>query len=142
MRRVSCGVIVTDGQQLLLGHASRSPRWDIPKGVAQAGENLSDAAIRELREETGLVVTPSELTYVGTHLYLPGKDLALFTWRLCEMPSLDSLHCASMIERAGYKAVPELDRFGIFPFDVALRMVGRNLARVLDALRGKVTIQG
>ena len=55
-KRISCGVIVTDGNRLLLGHATRSPRWDIPKGLAEPGESLAAAAVRELAEETGLVV--------------------------------------------------------------------------------------
>src|SRR6185312_6485552 len=78
MRRVSCGVLVTDGAVLLLGHASRSPRWDIPKGLAEEGENLRDAAARELAEETGLRAPLDELRDLGSHRYLPGKDLALF----------------------------------------------------------------
>ena len=68
-RQTSCGVIVTDGERLLLGHATRSPRWDIPKGVAEAGENFADAAARELREETGLVVAPEGLKVLGVHPY-------------------------------------------------------------------------
>ena len=80
-RQVSCGVIVTDGKQILLGHATRSPRWDIPKGLAEAGERLAEAAARELREETGLDVEAGRLTGLGIHEYMPGKDLALFIWR-------------------------------------------------------------
>ena len=53
-KTTSCGVIVTDGERLLLGHATRSPRWDIPKGIAEPGESLAAAARRELFEETGL----------------------------------------------------------------------------------------
>ena len=53
-RRTSCGVIVTDGSVLLLGHATGSPRWDIPKGLAEPGEDFRSAALRELQEETGL----------------------------------------------------------------------------------------
>ena len=46
-RQTSCGVIVTDGERVLLGHATRSPRWDIPKGIAEPGENSADAAVRD-----------------------------------------------------------------------------------------------
>jgi len=73
-RPTSCGVIVTDGEKLLLGHATRSPRWDIPKGVAEPNEALAAAAARELLEETGLTVAPEELTDLGVHAYLRGKD--------------------------------------------------------------------
>ena len=59
--RTSCGVIVTDGERVLLGHATRSPRWDIPKGIAEPGETLPVGAARELLEETGLVVDPAQM---------------------------------------------------------------------------------
>ena len=131
-KSVSCGVVVTDGYHLLLGHASRSPRWDIPKGLAEPGEALLEAAVRELKEETGLVVAPATLTCLGLFPYVRGKDLALFAWRLSEMPAPDLLKCGSLINRPGYAEVPELDRFGIFAFETAVSMVGKNLARVLN----------
>ncbi len=131
-KRISCGVIVTDGRQLLLGHATRSPRWDIPKGLAAPDEALVEAAARELHEETGLQVAPSSLSPLGVHRYLRDKDLALFVWFPAEMPDPGRLHCASLIDGSN---LPELDRFGIFPFETAVTMVGKNLARLLDAVQ-------
>lgn len=58
---VSCGVLVTDGALLLIAHATRTPRWDIPKGLADPGEAMLAAAVRELREETGLEAAPDAL---------------------------------------------------------------------------------
>ncbi|MBV8915190.1 MAG: NUDIX domain-containing protein, partial [Acetobacteraceae bacterium] len=52
MALTSCGVLVSDGARLLIGQATASPRWDIPKGVAEPGEDLLAAAVRELDEET------------------------------------------------------------------------------------------
>ena len=79
-RRTSCGVIVTDGKRILLGHATRSPRWDIPKGLAEPGESLAAAAVRELAEETGLAVAGAEIRPRGVASYMRDKDLALFLW--------------------------------------------------------------
>ena len=129
---ISSGVIVTDGVRLLLGHASRSPRWDIPKGIAEQGEPLLAAALRELLEETGLQAPPDALQPLGTHAYLRNKHLALFAWHPDEMPDPARLRCSSMVELPGRKTMPELDRFNLFEIDAALAAGGRDLARVLQ----------
>jgi 8-oxo-dGTP pyrophosphatase MutT (NUDIX family) len=131
----SCGVIVTDGQRLLLGHATRSPRWDIPKGVAEPGETLAAAAVRELLEETGLTTAPEELTELGVHAYLRGKDLALFVWKPVQLPDPQGLICTSRFALPNGTLVPEFDRFGLFLWDEALLRVGKNLARVLASVQ-------
>jgi 8-oxo-dGTP pyrophosphatase MutT (NUDIX family) len=131
---MSCGVIVTDGVRVLLGHASRSPRWDIPKGLANPGEPLVTAALRELLEETGLQADPDALRPLGTHIYLRDKDLALFAWTPHVLPDPADLQCLSFVELPGGRSMPELDRFGLFAFDAAVAVVGRNLARVLAAV--------
>jgi 8-oxo-dGTP pyrophosphatase MutT (NUDIX family) len=130
-KRISCGVIVTDGDRLLLGHATRSPRWDIPKGQSEPGESLVGAAVRELAEETDLAVTEAELRPLGVHVYLRDKDLALFVWMRTEMPPIGSLICRSTFALPDGAVVPEFDRFGVFGWDEALGKVGKNMARVL-----------
>lgn len=134
MKATSCGVMVTDGTRLLLGHATRSPRWDIPKGVADAGEDFASAAVRELREETGLEVAPEALVARGIHRYLPAKDLALFEWRPASLPDPATLRCSSQFA-VGKTLLPEFDRFGLFAWQDALSLVGRNMARVLSLVR-------
>jgi putative (di)nucleoside polyphosphate hydrolase len=130
-KRTSCGVLVTDGSRLLLGHATRSPRWDLPKGIAELGESFVATAVRELYEETGLQVDSGSLQNLGVHAYLRDKDLALFAYKPAAMPDPASLHCLSLVRLPSGATMPELDRFGIFGWDEALALVGRNLARVL-----------
>ena len=125
---LSCGVLVTDGQHLLLGHATGSARWDIPKGLADPGEAALDAARRELREETGL--TGGELTPLGRFGYLPRKDLELFLLLVPAMPDLAGLRCTSVFSRGG-RMMPEFDRFACPVWDAALPMVGKSMQRVL-----------
>ena len=133
--RTSCGVVVTDGAHLLIGHNPRSPLWDIPKGVADPGEPFADAARRELREETGLHAAPPDLIPLGVHAYLRGKDLALFAWPRAAMPDPADLVCTSFFRVPGGARVPEFDRFAVLPWPDAVARVGKNLARLLTELR-------
>ena len=132
-KTTSCGVIVTDGERLLLGHATRSPRWDIPKGTAEPGEIFAAAAARELHEETGLAVSETALRPLGVFPYRRDKDLALFCWTPPRLPDPRTLVCASCFSLNG-KMLPEFDRFGLFTQDEALGRVGKGLAQLLAGI--------
>ena len=57
-------VIRDDAGRLLLikrGHEPGKGLWSIPGGRVEAGESDAAALVREVREETGLVVTPGRL---------------------------------------------------------------------------------
>ena len=129
-KTTSCGVIVTDGERLVLGHATRSPRWDIPKGEAEPGESFLTAARRELFEETGLDAPEAELRPLGVFPYRRGKDLALYAWAPRALPDPKTLVCASQFSSNG-RMLPEFDRFGLFTPDEALARVGKSLAPLL-----------
>jgi 8-oxo-dGTP pyrophosphatase MutT (NUDIX family) len=140
-RPTTCGVIVTDGRVLLLGHATRTPRWDIAKGMADPGEEFLAAACRELQEETGLVADPAALVPIGIYPYSREKRLVLFGWFRAEMPDPKTLVCVSQFEARDGVMLPEFDRFGLFSRDEAVRRVGRSMAEILagislDALCG------
>lgn len=78
---VGIAVFNTKGDILLTQRAqvkSQYPScWEIPGGCAQAGETSLEAACRELREETGIVVQPGELVPLLREL-LPGAHLDMF----------------------------------------------------------------
>ena len=60
----TCATIITDGLNILVCHptgASFKEFWSFPKGMKDAKETELDAAIRELREETGLSFEIDEL---------------------------------------------------------------------------------
>ena len=134
MRVTSCGVIVRDAAGLvLLGQATGSARWDIPKGIADAGEAFDAAAARELLEETGLKADPASLRPLGVHRYLPAKDLALFGWDAGPI-DVASLRCTSLFRARDGRMVPELARFALLEWDAALGRVGKNMRRVLEGV--------
>jgi ADP-ribose pyrophosphatase YjhB (NUDIX family) len=56
-------VIVRDNRVLLIrrGQPPLLGEWSLPGGVLECGETLREAAIREAREETGLVVDVGEM---------------------------------------------------------------------------------
>jgi 8-oxo-dGTP diphosphatase len=53
----------SDARVLLVkrAHPPLQAQWSIPGGVLEVGELVREAAIREAREETGLIVEPGEL---------------------------------------------------------------------------------
>lgn len=55
VREACRGIVVRDGK-LLLTYEVNSDQWFLPGGGLEKGENLSQCCIRELAEETGLVV--------------------------------------------------------------------------------------
>jgi len=61
---VGVGAIIIEGDRVVLVKRAHPPiqgQWSIPGGVLEVGEMVREAAIREAREETGLVVAPGEL---------------------------------------------------------------------------------
>jgi ADP-ribose pyrophosphatase YjhB (NUDIX family) len=72
------GAVVLDAQQrVLLVRRGQEPlmgEWSIPGGALELGERLEDGVRREVREETGLYVTPEEIVAVFDHISHADED--------------------------------------------------------------------
>jgi 8-oxo-dGTP diphosphatase len=61
---IGVGIVVWHGERVLLVRRARPPRqgqWSLPGGAQQLGEALTEAACREVFEETGLTVELGEV---------------------------------------------------------------------------------
>lgn len=61
---VGVGAVVVDRDRVVLIRRGTEPlkgQWSLPGGMLELGESLVAGVVREVREETGLVVEPVEL---------------------------------------------------------------------------------
>ena len=64
---VGVGAVVIDGTKVLLVRRGNEPlkgEWSLPGGALELGETLQRGVVREVLEETGLVVTPAGIVEV------------------------------------------------------------------------------
>ena len=112
----ACGCIIIENGKVLLiqqieGH------WGFPKGHMEDFETESETAIREVKEETGLIVTKATYlfsfnnTYLYSNLNIPTLDL----FYLCEVENCDELHAADDAEDCLWVPLKEIrvEEFGL-----------------------------
>lgn len=71
----ACVVVANQNKEFMV--TQRHPKkqmglyWEIPGGAVETDERSESAAVRELSEETGLVVKEAELEFIDTTVYKP-----------------------------------------------------------------------
>jgi len=120
--KISCGILLinTEDNVILGCKPTNRPHgyYDVPKGELDENETPLECAIRETREETGLVIPENILTDLGEFDYLPNKKrLHLFK---CEyiIEDLSKLMCIShYYDEKRMKHLPEVSSYDLISFD-------------------------
>ncbi len=70
-------VVVHEGRVLLIrrGKEPMKGRWTLPGGALELGETLLEGTVREVQEETGLVVEPVELVELLDRIHRDGDQV-------------------------------------------------------------------
>jgi predicted NUDIX family NTP pyrophosphohydrolase len=155
MPKVSAGILLfrrrPAGLEVMLVHPggpfwAKKDReaWSIPKGLADEGEDLLEAAKREFLEETGMAVEGAFLD-LGAHKQPGGKTIV--AWG-CEgdfdPASLKSnTFSIEWPPRSGRMAeFPEVDRAAWYSIDEALMKINKGQKLIIAALEASVTRSG
>ena len=139
--RMAVGAVVVDRGRVLLvrrGHEPAKGNWSLPGGALELGESLTDGVVREVREETGLTVTPVELVELLDRIHREGERVRyhyVIADYLCrvvegEMLAASDADAVRWVERAEWNShsVLKLD-----PITVLVIEMGWQRARVLEA---------
>jgi ADP-ribose pyrophosphatase YjhB (NUDIX family) len=117
---VGVGAVVLDGDRVLLVKRGKEPlrgRWLIPGGTVELGESLTDAVVREVREETGLTVRPGEVVLVFDRIEREGDDVR-FHYVIVDYDCAlvgGELAAGSDADDAVFAPVAELERYDVPP---------------------------
>lgn len=117
-KMMTCAVVIINKNGDILGcHGTGKPQgqgFDFPKGCADDGESDLNAALRELKEETGIIISNEELIDCGVYKHNKEKNIHIFMCKTETFPLIENLKCTTYFELNGRK-FPEIDGYEIIP---------------------------
>ena len=110
----------------MIVYRKRHQEWTLPKGKLREGESFQEAAVREVKEETGCACHLG--SYVGTISYArQGVPKVVMFWRM------------SVLEEGPPDDIDEITRAVWLPVSLALQRLTHAQERSLLARLGAVT---
>jgi|LakMenE01Jun11ns_1017448.scaffolds.fasta_scaffold9933952_2 8-oxo-dGTP pyrophosphatase MutT (NUDIX family) len=92
----AAGVAIIYNNKILLIHPTNAS-WKrgtcgIPKGGIEPGEDLMEAALRELREETGIILQPEQLEPSSESVHISRKNVEwMLFYFICKITDLSEI---------------------------------------------------
>jgi tRNA nucleotidyltransferase (CCA-adding enzyme) len=107
-----CGIILydSDAKKYLLVHGHKSHKWGFPKGHMEKGETEEQTALRELEEETGILVHDHTLK---KKIRFRNNVYFMVTMRTQELPSEMNIQDKTEIEMAKWFTEEDMLRLKI-----------------------------
>lgn len=117
-KMMTCAVVIINKAGDILGcHGTQKPKdsgFDFPKGCADVGETDLQAALMELKEETGIIMSNEELIDCGVYKHNKKKNIHIFMCQTETFPLIECLKCSTYFEWEG-KQLPEVNGYEIIP---------------------------
>jgi 8-oxo-dGTP diphosphatase len=129
---VGVGAIIIANSRVLLVKRAHPPiqgQWSIPGGALELGELVRDAAVREAREETGLIVEPGDLLGVYDRVLRHSDGRVQYHYVLVDFlcrPVGGELHAASDAAEVRWFTPEQLPALGLA--DDTLEVIRKGLA--------------
>ena len=127
--RIGSRAVIVRDDKILLSHEQISGWWLIPGGGMEEGESPEDCVVREVEEETGLLVTPLEEFLIINEYY----EEYCYTshYYVCEIKGEGHIHLTEEEKRRGLE--PEW-----IPLKEAIRLYSEHesYAEVSEEKRG------
>ena len=109
---IAAGCLVTRstdaGTEVLLVHRPKYDDWSLPKGKQDEGEHVTETAVREVAEETGVTVALQQ-PLAERQYKISGQDKVVHYWR------------AGVVLDKGFAPNDEVDEIAWLPIDDAMR---------------------
>lgn len=140
-KRFSAGVVITDGKQIIIClpymNSAEKGKYDLPKGRGDGDELPLNAAVREVREETGLELDPSKLIPLGRYTYNKQKDLILYLYKVLFLPDIETLHCGSLVYLPDKPPFPEVKAYK-YVNENEIDFLFERQARIINSLKSMI----